>query len=90
MTGRQGPPRFTRRLLTLLLPADLQASVPGDLEEVFRRDAARHGARHARRSSRYAVEQEDLEIWIVSREQLIAMKREAGRPIDQQDIDRIG
>lgn len=40
--------------------------------------------------SRYPVAQEDMELWLVSREQLIAMKREAGRPIDQQDIDRIG
>lgn len=39
--------------------------------------------------SRYSVAHEDLQLWLVSLEQLIAMKRAAGRPIDQQDIERL-
>lgn len=42
------PPRLARRLLAWLLPADLRASVPGDLEEVFRRNRVRNGALRAR------------------------------------------
>jgi len=39
--------------------------------------------------SRYAVAQEDVDLWLVSLEELIAMKREADRPIDRQDIERL-
>ena len=39
--------------------------------------------------SRYAVSQEDLELWLVALDKLIEMKRESGRPIDQQDIERL-
>ncbi len=39
--------------------------------------------------SRHAVEHEDLELWLVRLENLIEMKRESGRPIDQQDIERL-
>jgi len=39
--------------------------------------------------SRYAVAQEDLELWLVTLEKLIEMKREANRPIDRQDIERL-
>lgn len=39
--------------------------------------------------SRYAVAQEDLELWLVALEKLIEMKREANRPIDRQDIERL-
>lgn len=39
--------------------------------------------------SRYAVAQEDLELWLVAMEQLIQMKRESDRPIDRQDIERL-
>jgi hypothetical protein len=35
------------------------------------------------------VPQEDLELWLVALEELIAMKREADRPIDRQDIERL-
>ncbi len=38
--------------------------------------------------SRYAVAQEELELWLVALEELIEMKREADRPIDRQDIER--
>jgi hypothetical protein len=40
-------------------------------------------------ASRYPVPQEDLELWLVALEELIAMKREADRPIDRQDIERL-
>lgn len=39
--------------------------------------------------SRYAVSQEDLQLWLVALEELIAMKLESGRPIDQQDVERL-
>ena len=39
--------------------------------------------------SRYAVPQEDLELWLVALEDLIQMKREADRPIDRQDVERL-
>ncbi|MCH7825062.1 MAG: hypothetical protein IH849_09705 [Acidobacteria bacterium] len=39
--------------------------------------------------SRYAVPQEDLELWLVTLDELIKMKRESDRPIDRQDIDRL-
>lgn len=39
--------------------------------------------------SRYAVAQEDLKLWLVALEALIEMKREADRPIDRQDIERL-
>jgi hypothetical protein len=40
-------------------------------------------------ASRCAVPQEDLQLWLVARDQLIAMKRESNRPIDQQDVERL-
>ena len=39
--------------------------------------------------SRYSVPQEELELWLVALDQLIEMKREANRPIDRQDIERL-
>lgn len=39
--------------------------------------------------SRYPVTHEGLEIWLVAREELIEMKRESDRPIDQQDVERL-
>ena len=39
--------------------------------------------------SRYAVAHEEVELWLVALEQLIEMKREADRPIDRQDIERL-
>lgn len=41
-------------------------------------------------ASRYAVPQEGTELWLVERNELIAMKRESNRPVDRQDIERIG
>lgn len=39
--------------------------------------------------SRYSVPQEELELWLVALDRLIEMKREANRPIDRQDIERL-
>jgi len=39
--------------------------------------------------SRYSVPQEDVELWLVALDELIAMKRESDRPIDRQDIERL-
>jgi len=39
--------------------------------------------------SRYAVPQEDVDLWLVALDELIAMKRESDRPIDRQDIERL-
>ncbi len=39
--------------------------------------------------SRHAVQHEDRQLWLVTLETLIEMKRESGRPIDQQDIERL-
>lgn len=39
--------------------------------------------------SRYLVPQEDVDLWLVALDELIAMKRESDRPIDRQDIDRL-
>ncbi len=39
--------------------------------------------------SRRAVQHEDDELWLVTVDRLIEMKRESGRPIDQQDIERL-
>ncbi len=40
-------------------------------------------------ASRHAVQHEDRQLWLVTLETLIEMKRESGRPIDQQDIERL-
>jgi hypothetical protein len=40
-------------------------------------------------ASRIAVAQDDTELWLVALDALIAMKREADRPIDRQDIERL-
>lgn len=78
----QGGKRSARRLVKL----------QPDWDEPLQLDLliAEGGSYASALESRYPVAQEDMELWLVSREQLIAMKREAGRPIDRQDIDRIG
>lgn len=73
--------RQIRRLVKLLpgweeeLPLDLLIADRGTYAAAF--------------ESRYSVAQEGLELWLVGRNELIEMKRESGRPIDQQDIERL-
>ena len=40
-------------------------------------------------ASRRPVQHEDDELWLVTVDRLIEMKRESARPIDQQDIERL-
>lgn len=47
------------------------------------------GAYASAYASRRSVQHEDEALWLVTLERLIEMKREAGRPIDQQDIERL-
>ena len=39
--------------------------------------------------SRQCLDHEDQQLWLVTRADLLEMKRESGRPIDQQDIERL-
>ncbi len=51
---------------------------------------AERGTYEAAYASRHQVANEDGGLWLVTRDGLIDMKREAARPIDQQGIERIG